>query len=359
MQLIRMPIALAAGLLGLVLALPVLVLAAPFWGVALLTRFIARLLEPRYVPWQEIIEFSPGIGWRAKANLDTYYLADRDDVYRVITDGHGWPGKTGVAESNVVVFGDSHAFGFGVDPARSFWGRDPNLRIKAIGAPGYNLVQELLLMREYSEQLRDKLVIWFVYAGNDLFDNLSPAMRHYRMPFVRRNDGQEWEIVNDHLSPQPWSHSTARGIRRRVMVSLHSQTSLAQRAYSACDFLIAEARQVCDRAGARLVVFTIPWRHAFSPKVLARIRQTSADPHSFDAGLPDHALDEVCSKHQVLHVPGWRVLSVRDFKPHDHHWNEQGHRRVAEIISRLHQSYRAGTLGTGDGDNTLFARASR
>jgi hypothetical protein len=78
-------------------------------------------------------------------------------------------------------------------------------RIKAIGANGYNMVQELLWMRRYAPQLAGKLVVWFVYHGNDLFDNLQPNVFQYRTPFVReRHDGRGWEVVTEHVRRSPW-----------------------------------------------------------------------------------------------------------------------------------------------------------
>ena len=69
-----------------------------------------------------------------------------------------------------------------------------------------NEVQELLLMQDMSNDLSGKFVIWLIYFGNDLYENLIPNMRHYRMPFVRESHTSgEWEIVRSHLSERPWS----------------------------------------------------------------------------------------------------------------------------------------------------------
>src|SRR5262245_42184688 len=98
-----------AVLLGIPLAAPILAVGLPFWAVACLTRALVRLLEPRFVPWQQLIMFDPTIGWKPRANLNAYGIAD--DVFHLTTDAQGWRGQTSLAESEAVVFGDSFAFG--------------------------------------------------------------------------------------------------------------------------------------------------------------------------------------------------------------------------------------------------------
>jgi hypothetical protein len=133
-----------------------------------------------------------------------------------------------------------------------------NIRIKAIGAPGYNMVQEILLMNALSSQLRGKLVVWFIYFGNDLYENLQPNFYRYRMPFVREINGTgDWEIVTSHVSPANWRSRFERDYYARL-AEICSPTFLAQRVYSACEYLIGKGLEICNRADARLVVMTIP-----------------------------------------------------------------------------------------------------
>jgi hypothetical protein len=339
---LRIVLALVAASIGLLLTLPVIIFAIPFALIAGLTKGIARLIEPRFVQWHQLIEFDPSVGWKPKAHLDTHYFAERDDIYHLTTDAEGWPGKTTLADSQLVVFGDSYAFGYGVEPTASFVARASQVRVKAIGAPGYNLVQELLLMRQLSPRLSGKLVVWFVYLGNDLFDNLAPSMRHYRTPFVRETPGvdgeKKWEIVTAHLTPQPWSYSAGRhrrGMHLHTLAALHSPTFLAQRAYAACEFLMQEGAQVCQQAGARLVVLTIPSPLTLNQKGLQQF------PHALpvDPQLPDRAIGEACRKLGVRFVAGKDFLTEHHYKTHDDHWNERGHHRVAEELNRLYAEH--------------------
>jgi hypothetical protein len=286
--------------------------------------------------------------------VNGYFLAPQGDVFHVVTDAEGWPGRRGLGESALVVFGDSMAFGFGIDAARSYRELNPHLSIKAIGAPGYNLVQQLLLMQELAPRLSGKLVVWFIYHGNDLYDNLSPFTGPYRTPFVReRSDGTGWEIAASHLGPAPWPYSAGRYRDwQRVLASLYSPTFLAQRAYTACDYLLGEARIVCDAVSASLVVCTIPSPFALGERA-SKLARYSEQPERFDPDYPDVKVGESCRVHGIPFVAGTQHLSLKDYRLPDDHWTGGGHRRVAEILRQLHHRHGAGTLRTPAGPATV------
>jgi hypothetical protein len=341
---LRAILACVASLAGLVLVAPLVLLGGPIWLTALLTRRIAALLEPRSVDISETYVFDSDLGWRPRPNLDLHCLARADDVFHLVTGPDRWAGQGTVEDADVVVLGDSHAFGYGVDAERSFMRIHAEPRIKTIGAPGYNTVQELLALRQQSARLGGKLVVWLVYAGNDLFDNLVPSMGGYRAPFVRQtNDG--WEIVTSHLKPDRWSVSKGRhgnGRHMPVLASLHGPTFLSQRAYDACAWVLGEGAEVCRAAGARMVVVTIPIPAALEPRQFAAVRTAAPDPKLVDAGYPDRQIGLVCTKLGVRFVPLGEVLTRAHFKRYDDHLTEAGHRVLADVIRRVHLEERVG-----------------
>jgi hypothetical protein len=340
MRVLARPVLAAAGaLVATVLSLPVLIAGVPLWAVALATRLLAHRLEPRVTDWRALFAFDPELGWRVKGGIVAHCLERRDDVFRVETDADGWPGRGTVAESQMVVGGDSHAFGYGVDPERFFARQVRGVRIKAVGVPGYNLVQELLLMRRLAPALRGKVVVWFVYPGNDLYDNLSPEMNGYRAPFVRREPDGRWTIVTRHLSPEPWRASTGRRGRFYLptLAALHAPTPLAARAYEAAAALLAEGREVCRRAGADLVVMTIPSPLALSPRGLARLAPHLPADTPPDPEFPDRMIGEACAQLGLPFVALRTVLRREHYKPDDDHWTEEGHRVVAGVLAELHR----------------------
>lgn len=341
---VRTLLAVIAALLGILLAAPIIVLGLPFWTVAFLTRTFCRLFEPQAAPWPQIVEFDPVVGWKPKANLDTY-CSFAAGVFHVKTDAQGWRGRASIEESKVVVIGDSFAFGFGVDDKQAFFSLlDSQLHVKAIGSPGYNMVQELMWMEQLTPQLKDKLVVWFICLSNDLYDNLLPNQQNYRIPFVREVNGtSEWEIVTSHLSTTAWPFSFEHNFRgEEKYKGVFGSNFLSQRMYSACEFLVKSGRDTCTRAGARLVVMTVPWPIQFNRRDWERASRRYDDAHLFDSSQPDRKIGKICSKLGVRFMAGKDRFDIHDHIPREGHWNEKGHRRMAEVLLELYRDHHDG-----------------
>jgi hypothetical protein len=336
MKMLRTLTALGATILATLFALPLLLVCAPFWAVSKLTEWIAGLIEPESHPWNQLVKYDATIGWIPKSDLDLHYLSVRDpEVFHVVTDASGWPGRATVAESDTIVFGDSMAFGFGVNSKDSFAHIRRDLSVKAIGAPGYNCVQELMLMRQFAGQLSGKVVVWFIYYGNDLYDNLQPEMSKYRTPFVREVDSPEgWEIVTRHMSSDRWYASAGRESSNWFgeLASLHIPGGRSKRAFSACEYLITQGRQVCEEAGATLVVLGIPTPRSMSAKALRILEKNSPRADEIEPDLPDRELSRICEGLGVRFVSARDRLSIKDYRPVDDHWNAKGHRLIADML---------------------------
>lgn len=341
----RLIIAAVVAVPCLILLLPAFVVAGGLLLFASCVRGIGRLLEPSFVPWTELMTFDPTLGWRPRPNLDTHYLAARDDIFRVVTDREGWPGTRSVDESAVVVVGDSFAFGYGVDTGRSFADVNSEVTVKGIGAPGYSMVQSVLLMEQLGKRLAGKLVVWFVCLENDLEDNLVPAMWHYRAPFVRLShaDG-EWEIASEHVNSTHWKTSIPG--RKRLLPYLCAPGPIADRVFAGSDYLISRASAFCNRTGAQLALVTCPDPSQLTPAANAQLAALSGnEPGSCDASLPDRRIAESCERYGVTYIAGMNHLSQRDYKRIEGlHWNARGHRRMADVLGRLYESFRSGTL---------------
>jgi hypothetical protein len=318
----------------MIFAAPIVILGLLFWAAAFLTRVISSLLEPKFLSWNQLIEFDTALGWKPKASLNTHYFIEGDDIFHIRTDFQGWAGKTSITESEMVVFGDSFAFGYGVNSEASFSELNPSLRIKPIGAPGYSMVQEVLLMRHLSSQLKGKLVVWFICLDNDLVDNITPSKpNYYRTPFIhRRNGADDWRIVTSHLSPRKWHYSSKRRRYYPSFANLCTPGLLSQHAYSACNFLIKEGRDVCRKAGAQLVVMSIPNKNQLSKHGLEFLASHLKDVDGFNPDFPDQQLDRICRNLGVPFVSLKDHLEVGDHKKNDVHWNERGHKRVSEVL---------------------------
>jgi hypothetical protein len=334
----RVLLAIVAMVPCVLLLAPVALVILPLFAIAATARAIGRVLEPRFVPWADLMQFDSRLGWSPRARLDVHYLAEGDDVFHLETDDEGWPGRRSLDESDVVAVGDSFAFGYGIDTARSFAALTTGHRVKAVGAPGYSMVHGVRLMEQLGSRLKDKLVIWLVYLENDLQDNLAPEMRQYRAPFVRR-DEHGWHIEDRHLSASPWTCSDLD--RRRLFARFCVPGPLADRAYDAADYLIARAHASCQHAGARLVIVTVPHVSQLTLRGERELAVASGDPDRCDAGLPDRRLAQSCRRHGLLMVAGREHLGPGDYKRREGiHWNARGHRRVAGLISSLADTVR-------------------
>jgi hypothetical protein len=242
----------------------------------------------------------------------------------------------------MVVFGDSFAFGYGIDNADCFAEISPQLRIKAIGAPAYNMVQELLLMRQFALQLRGKLVVWFICIENDLIDNLSPHSFGYRSPFIRQsNKSSGWEIVTSHLDRAKWYHTSKdrpyQGSYIEVLAKLCSSNPLSERAYSACEFLIREGKQLCDEAGADFLVMTIPNVNQLTARGKGVLVARGGDPKTLDPEYPDNRISGICRALKIPFLAAGTFLDAGHYKLLDPHWNRRGHWRVAKALRDAYQ----------------------
>jgi hypothetical protein len=334
---LRALLALLTSLVGLFLVVPVVLLALPFWVMAGLTSFFRSMFDEPIVSWKKLIEFEPVVGWKPKANLSARAMAD--EPFHLTTDAFGWRGKRTIAESDLIVFGDSFAFGYGVDDRTMYAETVTDLRIKAVGVNGYNLVQSYLWMERYASLLEGKLVVWLIYHGNDLYENLCPNLDHYRMPFVRSASSGGWEIVTDHVSPDPWPYPSRRQYLEKL-AEICTGGFLAERAFGACEFLIERAARTCSESGSELVVVTAPDASQIRPQGIASLRGMSRAPDRFDPDLPDHHIAAICRQAGVRFLALKDHVRAEDFKSRDVHWKPSGHRKFGRVLARLHSGYR-------------------
>jgi hypothetical protein len=360
MSLIRIILAAIATILGLAVLIPIFFLILPFWLVSFLTRTIARVLEPSFLDREQLIRFDPYFGWRSQPNLNTHHRMV--DLFHIKTDADGWRGDASLAESEIVVFGDSFAAGYGVSDEHFFANLPGRYKIKPIGIGGYSMVQELLWMQRLSPALQSKLVVWFVFYGNDLYDNLVPDLRGYRKPFVRETGKNgDWEIVSSHVSQERWPLVTEGRMKGEQhlprLAEICSDTFLAKRAYGACEFLIASGKQLCDEVGAELVVVSIPEPCQLTPDGQRMLKSLGGDPHSFDPERPDKKIDAICKRLSVGFIPGRSFLDISSYKTNDCHWNEKGHRQVFKTLLDLKTHPRAASLTPGQRVTGALAQA--
>ena len=119
------------------------------------------------------------------------------------------------------------------------------------------------------------------------------------------------------------------------------ESFFSRRSYGACEFLIREGKEVCEKAKAKLIVMTIPDAHQLSEKGQRSLLAMGGDPNAFDPAYPDQQIESICHRLGIGFLAGRTFLDVTHYKPNDCHWNEKGHRRIMEELVRLHASIQA------------------
>lgn len=334
--LVRNLLGLVGAPIALLLTLPAVALALPFVAMSAAVRGIDRLLDRPTAEWHELIRFEPEIGWMPRGDVDAHQRDLDGDVYRVRTDGEGWRGReTSVEDADIVVVGDSFAYGNAVGEADFFANVADGVQIKALGAPGYDMVQELMLMRRLADRLAGKVVVWLLYSGNDLEDNLRPHMDRYRSPFVRESDG-DWEIVTGHVSREEWPFPSRRANFETFVDICSPETHVSRRAFSACRWLLARGRDLCREIGARLVVATIPdLSDLVRGQIEGVLRENDRAARRFRPDHADRRIGELCRDLGVEFLPLSAHVGPDDYRRRDVHWNERGNRRVARVLTGL------------------------
>lgn len=323
-----------AAIIGLLLVSPIALVAALVVSVTSFTRFVEKRFggSERAAPWQDFVEFEPTVGWRLKANIDAYGRAD--DLFRITTGEDGWRGRVAIGDADVVVFGDSYAFGHGADDGKMYSDLAGPLRVKPIGSDGYDMVQALLWMERYESELTNKTVVWFVYYGNDLWENLLPAMGHYRKPYLRHAETGSWEVASDHVSAEPWPFPASRSYHE-PLAEICSDTLLSQRVESSCRDLIQRALRVCESAGARLAIVGVPDRIQLTARGRSRLESLAPEGAFRGALYPDRMLQDICEDLGVRFEALSRHLTPRDYLLQDIHWKLSGHRKVGALVQAL------------------------
>lgn len=331
---IRLIFTLMFSAIGLLLVAPVFVLLVPVWIFCLLANGIGALFARRGASWSQILQFEPEIGWKPRPNLNSVYIDRVGDACTIKTDAEGWPGKHPIEESDVVVIGDSFAFGYGSAISRAYYAMTTGCRIKPIGAPGYNMVQELMLMKQNASCLKGKLVVWFACIENDLAENLKAYNpRLYTNPFLRKRvDDEDWRIVSEHVQPGGWLYGDGGTSNRVLFAHICTRSEYSDRIFSATEYLIREGKEICRAAGAELLIFSIPYKEQLSREGVKKLKKPLANPEDFDVNYPDKKLADICGRLSLPFIRGASHLTLRDYKIRDGHWSRRGNLKVGRMI---------------------------
>lgn len=294
----------------------------------------------------------------------------------VAYDRHGFRNDEDFTQADVVAIGDS--FVEGAETPRSQTAvaaisRRLNTRVANLGQSNYGPQQELVVLERYALPLAPKVVVWFFFGGNDLSDV----------------DVYEWRRahLDDFLAPPSLG---SRSFARNVLTALAQLTTPVRRMASpaarrhAARFVRADgtvevqyldapeepwlprqwetaagalerARDAAQSVGADFLIVYIP------RKLRVYRDYIEVGPESVVHAWPMNDLPDVMAQwclHEGIDfldaTPPLRdavAAGTSVYLPDDVHWNAEGHRIVAEAVSRRIQ-----TLGSLAGQPPRVSR---
>lgn len=354
MFLIRFILTVAYSVVGVALLIPLIIVTVPFWLINGLLK-LAEKCRPAAIDWKDRIEYDPVLGRRPKALIDAYM--ETDGLYRVTTGPDGWRGNYRLKDSSAIVIGDSFVFGSGANDGNHFANLTNSARVKPIGGPGYGVVHYLLLLKNLTTELKGKLVIWFVYTGNDFRESIRPSSYGFWFPFVFfNNEKGKWQIRTDHINPKKLPFNFEKGYKNSIpeLADLFSKNYLSDYAYSAFEYLANEAKMHCDAHGAKFAVVPIPLNWILDGNYTYKIKRFSSNPEDFSVQYPEEQMGRICERLGITFQPTFDYFVRKDYLPRDLHWSVSGNEKAANIIDELYKRFLDKTGGTAIRSDTMI-----
>jgi acetyltransferase AlgX (SGNH hydrolase-like protein) len=192
--------------LGVLLALAAaeLTAAARLVHWELLLRSL-RGERQQYVPDADLgFRHTPSVRGSARPRSDVEVKwrlpASRVDRITMTYDRRGYRNPTELTRADIVLIGDSYVEGAYVsddETVSSLLGRALDRPVANLGVAGYGPAQELIVLRRDVMPLEPRIVLWFFFEGNDLyndqdFENMLAVPRHARAGGF--TDGHGWRL---------------------------------------------------------------------------------------------------------------------------------------------------------------------
>jgi lysophospholipase L1-like esterase len=315
--------------------------------------------------WRELVEDArdqawavpdPHFGFLYRPNLSGRVSRHELD-FSFTTDENGFRNPSPWPEhADIVVVGDSIAFGYGVDDEQA-WVRLvadalPELEIINLGLVGAAPEQYLRVLEAFGLGLSPKLVLFVLFPANDLTDNDS-----FRRWLAAGTDVpyKEWRITGGR-EPAHWRRllegsylvTFLRGARRSLTSPVAARTielpdggrvqlvpglsnaakaRLGHPVFELVVDTIDEARAVSNRRGSDFLVLLMPAKE----DVYLPVADEPAPPGtSFKTALQERGIESLDL------TPHFRA-HARDFSPLfyevDGHPNEEGYRLIARVVT--------------------------
>ncbi|MBI5431817.1 MAG: hypothetical protein HZA52_03185 [Planctomycetes bacterium] len=295
-------------------ALGLLELGARLWS----SQTSGPSTNPRYVEHDDVL------GWRYRPGAELRHATDEFDV-EITIDEHGFRRQASLPARapDVLVFGDSFAFGWGVEASETWAARLESaldLTVWNLAVSGFSVDQELLLWRGRARLLpldvpcAPKLVL-VLSCGNDLPEAMGD--RSYGKAKPRFELAGDELVLTNVPVPESWLERNSqawRSLAKRWYARGEPEPTHAtvERGRDLVATILATFDRECATVGAKLVVITTEDRWLGE-----RLDARGVTHFDLEAELAAAA------------SRGERVAF-----PKDGHWTPRGHEFVAEIVAR-------------------------
>ena len=288
------------------------------------------------------------------------------------TDSRGFRNRIARQKTDVVLIGDSYIEGWYVsddETAAVILERRLGRTVSNLGVSGFGTLQELVVLRRYALQLKPRLVAWFFFEGNDLYDdqdfentmlylqdhdvqelgfNLPLGLdwpRFRRASFLRNAYGllrrTSHPLINKALPANGW-YQDRHGTTHRLFYHDYAAlpfTDYEEERFKQTKKAFQAGIKLGRTQGTQVMLFFVPMKFRVYGEFCS-FASESPYQHWEPWDLPTR-FSTFCSEEGIdcvdLSVPMRNAAASGQllYAPEDSHWNREGHEFVAEQIQAV------------------------
>jgi len=294
-----------------------------------LTEFPTRWRDNHY----KILSFDPELGWKFKPN---FYKNNR----RVTTSEGFYSSRNfdfSSPKKRILLLGDSMLFGAGMPQSEIFSEilnrENEHIDFINTGVLGYSTGQEYLVQKRFSQLIRPTTTILFYTQENDMPWNVR---RDFFNPGFSLKNGKLIHHQASPHNPLPWYKATTlyRFLDANFLFGKDTQTLFQKISFAVqkenayiwrvARQILARMKTVSEENHYNIIVVDIPTYRQINHPNTPKTRQTLLKKTAEELRFAYYDLLDIYPKDPL------KLLL-----PHNTHWNENGHRFIANLVMTL------------------------